>query len=120
MVELTNSQKAEIYRSEFEEFKRYSLSEVGYFPIFSSFKKSKLLKKMSGNALKLYIFLGLSTDNWGGETWVSQETIAEYFGKRSTRTIRYWVEELEALGLIVTMQMEKNGVNHTFLRPYSN
>lgn len=102
---------------EYKDFKEAALANIGYFPVFLSFKSSGLLREISGNALKLYILLGLSTDNWNGETWVSLETIAEYF-KKSKRTVSNWANELEELKLITRMQFEYNGACHTFLRPY--
>jgi len=54
--------------------------------IFKEFMDGKLLKSLSGNALKLYIFLGLYSKNQTGECWPSVQTIAEYFGK-SERTV---------------------------------
>lgn len=57
------------------------------------------------------------SNNNTGETWVSLETIAKYFGK-TTRTVSSWIEELEKCGLIKRMQLRYNGVAHTFLLPY--
>ncbi len=88
-------------------------------PIFQTFKNSKLLSKIPGGALKLYIYLGLSTDNWGVVTWVSRETLIKYFQK-DTRTVDGWIQKLKDLKLIERMQMEVDGVSYTFLRPYGN
>lgn len=115
--ELPNKRKAEIYRRDYSVWKSHSLSAGGYFPIFSSFKDSFMLSKLSGNALKLYIFLGLASKNDTGDCWVSIDTIAKYFNK-SNRAISGWIKELEDSRLIIRMQMEQNGVAHTFIRPY--
>lgn len=117
MENVSNKKKAQVLRAEYEAFKRDAIAHIGYFPMFLTFKNIGLLKKISGNALKLYILLGLSTDNWTGETWVSLDTVAEYFGK-TKRAVSHWVKELEKLKLITRMQLEVNGVSHTFLRPY--
>jgi sarcosine oxidase delta subunit len=117
MYKQTNQRKAEIYRKEYEEWKGMALDNFGYFPIFKPFKETFLLRNLSGNALKLYLYLGLMSKNTTGETWVSIDTTAEYFNK-SKRTISGWIKELEKAKLIERMQMDLNGVAHTFLKPY--
>lgn len=116
---LPNYKKAEIYREEFDVWKKDFLGSEGYFPVFQPFKDGLFLKKLSGNAVKLYLYLGLRSGNSTGETWVSIGTMAQYFGK-TERTISSWLEELENLKLIKRMQMEPNKVSYTFLRPYKN
>ena len=86
-------------------------------PSDSSFKSKNILNQISGNALKLYIFFGISSHNETGESWYSLEYIAKYFGK-STRTISNWILELEKVKLIKRIQLERDGVAHTFLKPY--
>lgn len=115
--ELPKNRQAELNRNEYAKWKKDALSRFGYFPVFQPLKESFLLKNLSGNALKLYLYLGLMSDNTTGETWVSIETIARYFDK-SKRTISDWIKELEKAGLIERMQLEQNGVSHTFLVPY--
>lgn len=117
--ELPNYRKADFLEQRYSSWKASSLEKGGYFPIFSAFKEDFLLKKLSGNAVKLYLYLGLHSGNDTGKTWVSIENIAKYFGK-SPRTVSNWLQELEEAELIERMQMEKNGVSYTFLRPYSN
>lgn len=114
---IPNYRKAEIYRMEYSEWKNDCLKTSGYFLIFQSFKENFLLRTLSGNAVKLYIYLGLMSGNKTGETWVSIDTIAKYFDK-TTRTISNWLGELEESNLIVRMQMRPNDVSHSFLRPY--
>jgi len=115
--QMTNKQRAGLCRKEYTEWKETALDTFGYFPVFQPLKETFLLRNLSGNALKLYLYLGLMSKNTTGETWVSLDTIAEYFGK-STRTISIWIKELEKARLIERMQMEPNGVSHTFLKPY--
>lgn len=117
--ELPNYRKADFFEQSYSTWKDSSLKKGGYFPIFSGFKENFLLKNLSGNALKLYIYLGMHSGNETGQTWVSIENMAKYFDK-STRTISNWLQELEEADLIERMQMKKNGVAHTFLRPYTN
>lgn len=43
--------------------------------------------------------------------------MAAYF-KKDKRTISNWIGKLEKVGMIERIQLEMNGVAHTFLRPY--
>lgn len=115
--EFPNYRKAEIYRANYKKWKELSLDNVGYFPVFQMFKEDFLLSEISGNALKLYIYLGLHTGNKTGETWVAIESMAKYF-KKSPRTISNWLEELIKLKLIERRQLKFNDSAHTFLLPY--
>ncbi|MGP1910668.1 helix-turn-helix domain-containing protein [Metabacillus sp. JX24] len=114
---LPNYRKAEIYKENYKEWKKISLKNLGYFPVFQPFKEEFLLKKLSGNAIRLYLYLGLHAGNHSGETWVSIETISKYFDK-SPRAISYWIKELENYKLIIRVQLRPNESSHTFLRPY--
>lgn len=115
--EIPNYRKATMYRANYKKWKELSLDTVGYFPIFQSFKEEFLLREISGNALKLYIYLGLHTGNKTGETWVTIESMATYF-KKSHRTISNWIDELIELNLIERKQLTFNAPAHTFLLPY--
>lgn len=115
----SNQQIANELKEIYSKWKRDSISEKGYFIIFNGFKTTDKLKDISGNALKLYIYLGLNSNNYTGEVWHTNATIATYFGK-SERTIRGWMQELESLNLIKRFQLEFNQESHTFLQPYSN
>lgn len=114
---LNNKEKAMLFKDNYKYWKEMSLENNGYFVIFNGFMESEKLKKISGNALKLYIYLGLNSKNYTGEVWHSNKKIAKYFG-RSERTIRDWMKELEDLNLIKRMQLEFNGNSYTFLQPY--
>lgn len=114
---LSKKQKASLFKENYGYWKEKSLNENGFFVIFNGFLQTEILKKISGNALKLYIYLGLNSGNLTGEVWHSHKSIATYFGK-SERTIRAWFKELEDLNLIQKMQLEFNGVNHVYLQPY--
>ena len=115
----SNKQLAENNRKEYEEWKNLALDSFGFFPIFQPFKENFLLRKLSGNALRLYLYLGLMSGNQTGETWVSIETMSSYF-RKSKRSISAWIKELEDAKLIERMQLELNGSSHTFLKPYGN
>jgi len=115
--DLSNKEKARLYKRNYREWKKNSLDESGFFVIFSGFIDSDKLKKISGNALKLYIYLGIYSNNMTGEVWHSNKTIAKYFGK-SERTIRAWMKELEDMNLIKRMRLEFDGEPHVYLQPY--
>lgn len=114
---LTNSSKAELYRKNYEAWKSKGLESHGYFIIFNGFVENEKLKNISGNALRLYIYLGMYCKNQTGEIWHSNQRIAKYFNK-SERSIRTWMKELEDMNLIKRMQLEYNGEAHTYLQPY--
>ena len=76
-----------------------------------------LLKELSGNALKLYIYLGIYSKNETGESWHSVERIAEYFDC-DKRTITRWFKELEDKELIFRVQKGYKRAANTFLKPY--
>lgn len=102
---------------QYEEWKVQRIKEPGWFPIFNEFVDDDLLKKLSGNGLKLYIYLGIHSKNDTGVSWHSIKTIAKYFGK-SERTISTWIEELIKNGLIERIQPERTSSSVTFLKPY--
>lgn len=114
-----NKQYSKALRINYENWKKDSLSNTGYFIIFKGFKDTNKLKNISGNAMKLYVYLGLNSNNLTGEVWHSNATIAKYFDK-SERTIRLWMQELESLNLIKRLQINFNEESHTFLQGYSN
>lgn len=113
---MNNKNLANKLRENYGVWKSYSLEKENYFVIFNKFEKEKLLN-ISGNGLKLYIYLGINSNTYTGEVWHSNKTIAKYFN-RSERTIRSWMKELENLNLIYRMQLNFNEESHTFLQPY--
>lgn len=114
---LTNKSKATLHKNNYKSWKKRSLDENGFFIIFNGFVESHLLTKISGNALKLYIYLGIHSQNTTGEVWHSNKTIAKYFD-RSERTIRGWMLELEEIHLIKRMRLVYDGEVRTYLQPY--
>lgn len=117
--DLPNKAKSNIYKAKYKEWKELSLDNMGYFPIFQMFKEDFILREISGNALKLYVYLGLHAGNKTGESWVTIDTMAKYFEK-SPRTISNWLEELVELKLVTRQQLKFNDVSHTFFLPYGN
>lgn len=114
---LRNSEKSELMRINFKRWKVEALDEAGYFIIFQGFLENGILKELSGNALKLYLYLGLNSNNLEGTVWHSNNKISKYFQK-SERTIRTWMNELESLNLIKRMRLKYNGNVYTHLQPY--
>ena len=115
----SNKLKAESLKSEHRQWKIEQLNTNSYFIIFRDFLDPHILKNISGNALKLYIYLGLNADNMTGEVWHGTEKIAKYFNK-SERTIREWFRELQDFNLIYRMQLEFNGNSYNYLLPYKD
>ena len=112
------------YKKRYEAWKKDALNQSGFFVIFNGFLEEKqnisnkaLLQEISGGALKLYIFLGIKSNNFTGESYYSIKSISEYFNK-SERTINNWIHELEKLNLIYRAQLKYNGVSHTYLQTY--
>lgn len=115
---LKNSTKSKIFRNNYKQWKLEALDESGYFVIFQGFLENGILRKISGNALKLYVFLGINSNNLEGIVWYSNKKISYYFGN-SERTIRKWMKELEDLNLIKRMRLKYNGNVYTYLNPYT-
>ena len=63
---LSNKKKSIIIRNKFKLWKQSCLERCGYFTIFQGFEENKMLKDISGNALRLYIYLGLHANNYEG------------------------------------------------------
>lgn len=114
---VSNQIKAYRQKYNYSLWKKDSLDSKGFFVIFNGFLENGHLRRISGGALKLYVFLGIKSDNFTGESYYSLESIANYF-EVSTRTISNWFLELEQRKLIVRYQLEFNGVSHTYLNTY--
>ena len=109
--------KSKDLSEDYNSWKITRINEPGWFPIFSEFKDNGLLKDLSGNALRLYIFLGINSKNDTGVSWYSLNSIANYFNK-SERTISNWLEELKNYNLIERIQPDRSSSAITFLKPY--
>lgn len=116
-MRMSNFQKGQFHKKKYSLWKKEGLRRYGYFVIFQGFLENKILSKISGNALKLYLYFGLNSNNTTGESYHSLDTISAYFGC-SKRTVQNWIKELEKANLIKREQFEFNGVAHTFLQPY--
>lgn len=119
LKKLKNRDKSLLMRNNYKIWKYNALNESAYFVIFQGFLESNILKEISGNAMKLYIYLGINSNNYEGIVWHSNKKIAKYFGK-SERTIRTWMKELEDLKLIKRMRLDYDGIVYTYLQPYKN
>lgn len=117
--DLSNIAKVELSKKNYSKWKQESLNHKGFFVIFNGFLESDILQKINGNALKLYIFFGIHSNNETGESYYSIKSISKYF-KKSERTINNWISELERLNLIQRYQLQHNNVSHTLLQPYQS
>lgn len=91
-------------------------NKKGFFPIFSPDFSAKA-KDVSGNAIKLYLYLGSHIDNQAGYTLLSVDTMATYFNT-SKRTVHNWLRELKQNKLIIRVQPAFKQPTQTFLLPY--
>lgn len=107
----------ESYRQNHQQWKMGNLEHrTGFFPIFNDFKLTHLTK-ISGGALKAYVYFGLHANNATGECWHSSEKMSEFF-EVDLRTMKKWISELEELGLIARIQVGFKRVANTFILPY--
>ncbi|MFZ2260843.1 MAG: helix-turn-helix domain-containing protein [Luteococcus japonicus] len=113
----SNNNKVVSLKKFFSSWKQEGLDNHGFFVIFNGFLEENILQKISGGAMKLYIFLGLKSDNKTGESFYKISTISDYF-KVSDRTVSNWFSELEKLNLIIRYQLKFNSVSHTYLNSY--
>lgn len=105
-------------RNEYREWRNHQRKHhSGFFVIYNSFKDSGVLKEISGNACRLYVYLGIVSKNETGESWYSADSIAEYFNC-DKRSVKRWFEELEEKNLIVRIQKGVMRAANTFLKPY--
>jgi hypothetical protein len=110
-------EKATFYREEYYQWRRQKfVDNAGFFALFADFKA--YLPLLSTGAISLFIYIGLHSNNKTGECYHDLHTISKTFGK-SKRTIISWFNELQSHGLIERLQLEFNGVSHTFIRPYT-
>ncbi|MCJ1750299.1 helix-turn-helix domain-containing protein [Mammaliicoccus sciuri] len=114
---ISNKNRAIIQKKNYSNWKQDSLDNNGFFVIFNGFLEKDYLRKISGGALKLYVYLGINSHNTTGESFYKLTSIANYFNV-SERTISNWFKELLKLRLIERYQLELNGVSHTYLNVY--
>lgn len=112
------NKKNELLKKNYSYWKKNSINDKGFFIIFNGFLEENILKNISGGALKLYIFLGIKSDNYTGESFYTIPQISEYFSV-SERSISNWFKELEKLNLIFRFQLKFNSVAHTYLNTYN-
>lgn len=105
-------------RKDFNTWKCLNINnKKGFFIIYNDFVSKNILNNISGNALKLYIYLGIHSKNDTGESWHSSEKIADYFNC-DKRTINRWFKELEDKNLICRIQKGYRRAGNSFLKPY--
>jgi len=103
------------------DYKQWKLNQKqnknGFFIIYNDLFTSGKLKELNSNSLKVYIYLGIHSNNDTGESWHSVETIAKYF-EMDKRTISRALKNLEEINLISRVQKGFRRVANTFLMPY--
>lgn len=88
----------------------------GFFPIFTP-DFMKKFKDVSGNALKLYLYLGTYINNQDGYALVGIETISKDL-KATKRTVHNWFQELREHRLVIRIQPGYKQPTFTCLLPY--
>lgn len=107
-----------VYRDSYATWRSMnSETKKGFFPVFRDFLPH--LARLSGGAVKLYLYLGLHAGNQSGECWPSVKRMASHF-RKSERTIYLWLAELENARLIYRDQASREDAAHTFLLPYGS
>jgi len=102
--------------------KNLQLEKTGFFPVFSNQIKPYLQGEdgnPSGNAMRLFIYLGIHSNNETGEVIGVNLRMMEQFFQCKLRTLQYWLEELEEAHLIKRVQAKFKGTSTIFLLPYS-
>jgi len=98
--------------------KRQHEERAGFFPVFSKDFKP-YLKDLSGNAVRLYVYLGLHSNNETGQTSNTTLRAMQYFFDCDPRTLQKWLAELENAGLIKRVQPFYKAKRQIVLKPYS-
>jgi len=88
----------------------------GFFPVFTP-EFTEKLKNVSGNAIKLYLYLGAHINNKEGSTTVSVEKIASDLNA-TKRTVHNWFAELREHELAIRIQPGFKNTTTTYLLPY--
>lgn len=110
----------QMYESSHTDWRAKMKSEKqGFFPVFSEAIKPHL-KDLSGSALRLFIYLGVHSDNETGEVRarITNRTMTDFFNC-SERTLHKWIAELENAGLIVRLQTRFKATGKIFMLPYT-
>lgn len=88
----------------------------GFFPVFTP-EFLKLMPKISGNAIKLYLYLGSHINNQEGSTTVTIDTISKDLNA-TKRTVHNWFQELKENRLAIRIQPGFKQTTTTYLLPY--
>lgn len=92
--------------------------KTGFFPVFTN-QMRPYLKDVSGNAIRLYIYLGIHSNNMTGEVIGTNVRMMEQFFDCSVRAVQNWLTELEKAKLIRRIQTKVKGAHFILLLPYS-
>lgn len=106
-------------RDNYKRWREHQHSQkAGFFPVFSNDFKP-YLKDLSGNAVRLYIYLGLHSDNETGDATRATLHAMQSFFNCDVRTLQKWLAELETANLIKRIQPKYKATRRILLNPYS-
>lgn len=117
-----NLEKLEKKKQEYKQWKQAQFdNKTAFQQLFVNFKDSLLLRQLSSNALRLYLYFGFLSRNYTGESWPSITMIMQYFGF-SIDEAREAINELEKYKLVERFEVELDGKSRTYtcLLPYTS
>ena len=105
----------DLYRTEYRRWRTQMMKEeAGFFALYQDFLP--MLSALSAPALRLYLYLGMHSNNWTGESWHSLAKMANEL-HMDPRTVRRALQELTDQGLIARVQRSPRAPTYTYLRP---
>uniref|UniRef100_UPI000B1104B5 helix-turn-helix domain-containing protein n=1 Tax=Sulfobacillus thermosulfidooxidans TaxID=28034 RepID=UPI000B1104B5 len=105
----------EKYRRDYRQWRSDLIrKEAGFFALYQDFLP--LIKELSAPALRVYLYIGMHSNNWTGESWHSLSTIAKIL-QMDPRTVRRALQELVERNLVARVQKTPRGRTFTYLRP---
>ncbi|HEU4963476.1 MAG TPA: helix-turn-helix domain-containing protein [Bacilli bacterium] len=108
----------EALREQHQRWRKWLMGRRGFVQIYyDEFLEIVRRENVSGNAVRLYLFLAKHADWETGELRVSVQRIEGFFDC-SKRTVLNWLKELEEAKLIKRIQAAPNRFAFTYLLPY--
>ena len=118
MTEKEYSDKLQELRSLHKKWKEFNKQKnIGFFQIFNK-DFSEKIPQLSGNSIKLFVYLGTFADSYTGELTVSVDKMQKDLNC-TKRSIQNWLKELTDHNLIMRVQLGYKSKTHTFLLPYN-
>ncbi len=105
----------ELLKSEYEKWRANArVTKEGFFPVFKNFR-SYLKGSLSSEAIRVFLYLGLVSNNKSGEVFYPLSSIASYLDK-TDEDLKDIMDELKAANLVERIKTEEG--TKTFLLPY--